>query len=114
MASADAGAFGGVLGDLWSWILGEDLRTQDAVRTHPRTTPDQPPRPEPPAILMATVDSLAEPHQILGLLDAAMAAPTGIVPTARLMDLLANEAAAVGADAVIGIRLSQFTIPGAS
>lgn len=63
---------------------------------------------------MATVDSLAEPYQILGLVDASMGAPTGIVPTARLMDLLADQAAAIGADAVIGIRLSQFTLPVAS
>ena len=63
---------------------------------------------------MATVDSLPDSYQILGLVDAAMAASTGIVPTTRLMDLLEEQAAAIGADGVIGIRLSQLTIPGAS
>jgi hypothetical protein len=76
--------------------------------------PPQPPPAARPPVLMATVDSLTEPYQILGLVDASMAAPTGIVPTARLMDLLADQAAEIGADAVIGIRLSQFTPPVAS
>lgn len=66
------------------------------------------------AVLMATVDTLPEPYQVLGLVDAAMAASTGIVPVANLMMTLADKAAAVGADAVIGIRLSQLTLPTAS
>src|SRR5262245_61907920 len=75
-----------------------------------------PPSPSPalPAVLMATVDSLPEPCEILGLIDASMAASPGIVPTAHLMGSLAVKAAALGADAVIGIRLSQLTLPGAS
>jgi hypothetical protein len=38
-----------------------------------------------------------------------MATPTDIVPTARFMDRLAAEAVAMGADGVIGIRMSQLT-----
>ncbi len=63
---------------------------------------------------MATVDSLPQPYQVLGLVDAAMAAPSGIVAMANLMARLADGAAAMGADAVIGIRLSQLTLPTAS
>jgi uncharacterized protein YbjQ (UPF0145 family) len=51
---------------------------------------------------------------VLGLVEATMAVSNGTVPTARLLDLLENEAVAMGADGVIGIRLSQFTLPGAS
>lgn len=43
-----------------------------------------------------------------------MSATSGIVPTARLMARLQDQALAWGADALIGIRLSQFTVPGAS
>lgn len=43
-----------------------------------------------------------------------MSAGSGIVPTARLMARLQDQALAWAADAVIGIRLSQLTLPGAS
>lgn len=76
-------------------------------RTHPS-------RPKAAPVLMATVDSLPGPYHVLGLVDAAMAAPSGIVSTASLMARLADEAVAMGADAVIGIRLSQLTLPTAS
>jgi hypothetical protein len=69
---------------------------------------------ERPPVLMATVDSLPHPYQVLGLVDAAMATPSGIVPTASLMARLADKAVDMGADAVIGIRLSQLTLPMAS
>ncbi len=59
-------------------------------------------------------DTLPWPYEILALVDAAMSATSGIVPTARLMARLQDQALAWGADAVIGIRLSQFTLPGAS
>ncbi len=65
-------------------------------------------------VLLATVDTLPWPYEILGLVEVAMSADIGIVPTARLMARLQDHALAWGADAVIGIRLSQFTLPGAS
>ncbi len=68
----------------------------------------------PPAMLMATIESLPHPYEVLGLTYAAMAATSGIVPTGRLMDRLADQARAMGADAVLGIRLSQLTLPVAS
>ena len=65
-------------------------------------------------ILLATVDTLPWPYEILGLVDAAMSAASGIVPTARLTARLQDQANAWGADAVIRIRVSQLTLPGAS
>jgi hypothetical protein len=41
---------------------------------------------------------------VLGLVNTAVAAPSGIIPTANLMARLAAEASAMDADAVIGIR----------
>jgi hypothetical protein len=81
-------------------------------RTPPAPRP-VPPQPERPAILMATVDSLREPYQVLGLIEATTAAPAGITPTAQLLRL-ENEAVAMGADGVIGIRLSHHAVPGRS
>ena len=81
------------------------------------TTPNPPggsSRPEVPAILMATVDSLPEPYHVQGMVDAVLTGPPGMVPTSRLMDMLANEAIAMGADGVIGIRLTQVALPVAS
>jgi hypothetical protein len=63
---------------------------------------------------MATVDSLPQPYQILGMVEATMAVQSGVVPTAGLLDLLEREAVAMGADGVIGIRLNHVTLPGAS
>jgi hypothetical protein len=65
-------------------------------------------------VILATVDTLPWPYEILGLVETAMSAGTGIVPTARLMARLQDHALTWGADAVIGIRLSQFTLPCAS
>ena len=65
-------------------------------------------------VLLATVDTLPWPYEILGLVETAMSAGSGIVPTARLMARLQDHALAWGADAVIGIGLSQLTLPGAS
>ena len=76
--------------------------------------PVGPESPDPSDVLVATVDTLPWPYKILGLVDAAMSATSGIVPTARLMARLQDQALAWGADAVIGIRLSQLTLPGAS
>jgi len=71
-------------------------------------------QPELPAILTATVDTLPEPYQVLGMVDAVLTGPPGIVPTSRLMDMLSNEAVAMGADGVIGVRLTQVALPIAS
>ena len=73
-------------------------------------------QPAPPgaAILMATIESVPQPYEVLGLVYAAQAATAGIVPTGQILDLLADDAVAMGADAVIGIRLSQLTLPVAS
>jgi hypothetical protein len=81
------------------------------------TTPNPPgglSRPETPAIVMATVDTLPEPYNVQGMVDAVLTGPPGTVCTSRLMDLLANEAMAMGADGVIGIRLTQVAVPVAS
>jgi hypothetical protein len=72
------------------------------------------PRPEPPAILMATVDTMPEQYQVLGMVDAILIGLPGTIPTSRLMDMLTNEAVAMGADGVIGIRLTQVALPVAS
>jgi hypothetical protein len=72
------------------------------------------PQPEHAAILMATVDALPEPYEVLGMVDAVLTGPPGIVPTSRLVDMLANEAVAMGAAGVIGIRLAQVALPVAS
>ncbi len=69
---------------------------------------------DPSDVLLATVDTLPWPYEILGLVEAALSATSGIVPTAHLMARLQDQALAWGADAVIGIRVSQFTLPGAS
>jgi hypothetical protein len=66
------------------------------------------------AILMATIEFLPQPYEVLGLVYAAQAATAGIVPTSQILDRLADEAVAMAADAVIGIRLSQLTLPVAS
>lgn len=79
-----------------------------------RSRPAPQPEPARPAMLMATIDSLPQPHDVLGLVYAAQAATAGIVPTGRILDQLADEAVAMEADAVIGIRLSQLTLPVAS
>jgi hypothetical protein len=71
-------------------------------------------QPERHPVFMATVDSLPEPYQILGLVEATMAVQSGVVPTAGLLDLLEREAVAMGADGVIGIHLNHVTLPGAS
>ena len=45
-------------------------------------------------VLLATADTLPQPYEVIGVLDAAMWAESGIVPTTDLMDLLAQKAAA--------------------
>ena len=72
--------------------------------------PDQ----EESTILLATVDTLPEPYQVLGLVEASVTGPADASPTSRLLDLLEEEAIRMGADGVIGIRLSLVTVPGAS
>ncbi len=76
--------------------------------------PPAPAKLDPSDVLLATVDTLPWPYEVLGLVDAAMSAVSGIVPTAHLIAWLQDRALAWGADAVIGIRLCQLTLPGAS
>lgn len=71
-------------------------------------------RVDPAGVLMATVDTLPQPYEVLGLVEASAWTESGVVETSGLMDLLAQEAVDMGADGVIGIRLSYMTLPGAS
>ena len=66
------------------------------------------------SVLLATVDTLPQPYEVLGLVEASFAANRGVVPTASLWDRLRAEAYELGADGVIGIRLSQVVLPSAS
>jgi len=63
---------------------------------------------------MATVDTLPQRYEILGLVHASERIAAGYFPTNLLLDELANEAASMGADGVIGIRMSQVSVPGMS
>jgi len=45
-------------------------------------------------VFLATVDTVPWPYEVLGLVEAAMSAASGIVPTARLMALLQDQALA--------------------
>src|SRR5690348_4200265 len=69
---------------------------------------------DPSQVLLATVDTVPEHYEIVGLVEATAWAESSAVETSGLMDLLAREAADAGADAVIGIRLSHMTLPAAS
>ena len=81
-----------------------------------RTTPDVPPPPPPaqPAVLMTTVDTLPQRYEILGLVQASQQVAIDQFPTDMVLDALGNEALSMGADAVIGIQMSQTFIPGMS
>src|SRR5215472_12401558 len=79
-----------------------------------RDIPPPPPPPERPEVFMVTVDTLPQRYEILGLVHASERIAAGLFPTNLLLDALAREAAAMGADAVIGIRISQVAIPGMS
>ena len=76
--------------------------------------PPPPPAPERPSVFMATVDTLPQRYEILGLVHASERIAAGCFPTNPLLDALAREAAAMGADGVIGIRVSQVSVPGMS
>ena len=65
-------------------------------------------------ILMATVDTLPEPYRILGLVEATVTVPSYVAPTGHLLDILESEAVGMGADGVLGIRMTQITLAGAS
>lgn len=47
-------------------------------------------------VLLATVDTLPWPHEVLGLVQATLSAGSGIVPMARLMARLQDQALGVG------------------
>ena len=84
-----------------------------------RTTRDVPPPPPSPplarpAVVMATVNTLQDRYEIVGLVHASEQVTTGYFPTDLLRDALAHQAVSMGADAVIGIAMSQTFIPGMS
>jgi uncharacterized protein YbjQ (UPF0145 family) len=43
-----------------------------------------------------------------------VAVPAHVMPADQLLDVLADQAAGMGADAVIGIRINQLSLPGAA
>jgi hypothetical protein len=65
-------------------------------------------------MLMVTIDTLPRPFQILGLVHASTRVPADVLHMTHLLDMLEDQAASMGADGVIGIRLSQATVPGSS
>ena len=79
-----------------------------------RDVPPPAPPPQRPQVFMATVDTLPQRYEILGLVHASERIAAGYFPTNLLLDGLANEAASMGADGVIGIRISQVSILGVS
>lgn len=82
-----------------------------------RRTPPPPtatPQGERRLMLMVTIDTLPQPFQILGLVHSSSAASADVFPTQHLLDMLEDQAASMGADGVIGIRLSQVMVPGTS
>ena len=83
-------------------------------RPSPPPPPPPPAAPSRPVALMATVDTLPERYEVLGLVHASEQIAAGYLPTERLLDMLAQEAAAMGANGVIGIRMSQVAVPGMS
>jgi hypothetical protein len=81
-----------------------------------RSTPSAEPagHAESPPVFLATVDSLPQPYEIVGLVHACERAAAGYSPMGILLDVLANQAAGMGADGVIGIRMSEVSVPGMS
>jgi len=84
-----------------------------AWRRTPRSAPPLP-QPRRPRAFMATVDSLPQPYEIVGLVHAASTVPVDVFPTTHLLDMLEDQAASMGADGVIGIKVSQVAVPGTS
>jgi hypothetical protein len=112
MKSIEMDRRGGVWGPLVV-LIGVMLTATQAASVMSAPPAAQPP-PDQSSILLATVDYLPWAYEVLGLVEAAMGQVSGIGPTARLMARLRDQALAWSADAVIGIRLSQLTLPGAS
>jgi hypothetical protein len=67
-----------------------------------------------PGLLMASVDTLPQPYEGLGLVHASTVVAGGEFSTVALLDMLESEASALGADGVIGIWLSEAVLPSAS
>ncbi len=59
-------------------------------------------------ILLATVDALPWPYEILGLVEATMSAAAGIVPTAHLMARLQEQARATRRSGVSSTRRPEL------
>src|SRR5689334_895478 len=78
------------------------------------SSPPPPPPPQRPRVFLATVDTLPQPYELLGLVHASEQMPAGQFSTNRLLDALEDRAAAMAADGVIGIQVSQVAIPGMS
>jgi len=79
-----------------------------------RDTQPPPPPPQRPAVFVATVDTLPQRYEVLGLVHASEQIAAGYFPTNLLLAALAKEAASLGADGVIGIRITEVAIPGMS
>jgi hypothetical protein len=65
-------------------------------------------------VFLATVDSLPQPYEIVGMVHASERVAAGYSPMGILLDVLADQAAGMGADGVIGIRMSEVSVPGMS
>jgi hypothetical protein len=50
-----------------------------------------------PDVMMATVDTLPEAYEVVGMVEATLTARNGVPPTQQLLDGLAYHAAAMGA-----------------
>jgi hypothetical protein len=72
------------------------------------------PHPDRARLLMATVDTLPEPYDVVGVVHASTAVAVGTFPVDHLLDALEAQAASLGADGVIGIRISEIVLPGIS
>lgn len=69
------------------------------------------PRPERRRLLMATVDTLPHHFDVLALVHASEVVASGDFAVTRLLDRLESEATKLGADGVIGIRMSEVAVP---
>jgi hypothetical protein len=82
-------------------------------RQSPGDVASHPPA-EQPRLLMATVYTLPQPFEVLGLVHGSTVVSAGDFATNALLDMLEGEAATLGADAVIGIRITGAATPRAS
>jgi len=81
---------------------------------HPTRNAQPASQPDRPPVFLATVDSLPQPYEIVGLVHACERVAAGYSPMSILLDVLADQAAGMGADGVIGIRVSEVAVHGMS